>query len=190
MKVAAVTALRAKLSAGEAVHGMWITTEAIAVTEIAVGLGLEYVWRGRVKRSASKLHHIKIETPFSSHSLQDAALTNVPGNVHTDDRALPDTFFVVPQSLQMRTFSLTIFLIFSPFSLPFPLFYTAMWSWTASTGTSGGKLQSNTSVQRFDPLPACLCGSPPQPASILPVLQHQLSECWIWEQRYIYILYF
>eukprot|EP00729_Bicosta_minor_P025640 gene25640-3732_t len=43
MKVAAVTALRAKLSAGEAVHGIWITTEAVAVTEIAVGLGLDYV---------------------------------------------------------------------------------------------------------------------------------------------------
>lgn len=43
MKVEAVVALRAKLSAGEAVHGMWVTTEAVAVTELAVGLGMECV---------------------------------------------------------------------------------------------------------------------------------------------------
>ena len=41
MKVAAVQALRAKLTAGEPVHGMWLTTEAIATSELAVGLGLE-----------------------------------------------------------------------------------------------------------------------------------------------------
>ena len=41
MKDSAVRALRAKLTAGKPIHGMWLTTEAIATSELAVGLGLE-----------------------------------------------------------------------------------------------------------------------------------------------------
>ena len=40
MKVEAVKHLRAKLKAGEPTHGLWVTTEAIATTELAVALGL------------------------------------------------------------------------------------------------------------------------------------------------------
>ena len=44
MKFAAVKQLREKLAVGSPVYGLWVTTEAIAVTELAVGIGLEYVF--------------------------------------------------------------------------------------------------------------------------------------------------
>ena len=40
MKTEAVALLRRKLGAGERTYGIWVTSEAAAVTEIAVGLGL------------------------------------------------------------------------------------------------------------------------------------------------------
>jgi hypothetical protein len=40
MKVEAVKQLRAKLQAGKPTHGLWVTTEAVATTELAVALGL------------------------------------------------------------------------------------------------------------------------------------------------------
>jgi 2-keto-3-deoxy-L-rhamnonate aldolase RhmA len=43
MKTAAVRRLRQKLSAGEAVYGLWVTLESASVTEMAVGLGLDWV---------------------------------------------------------------------------------------------------------------------------------------------------
>mmetsp|Transcript_14258 Transcript_14258/g.22726 ORF Transcript_14258/g.22726 Transcript_14258/m.22726 type:complete len:175 (+) Transcript_14258:50-574(+) len=43
MKVDAVAALRRSLANGDTVHGLWISMEAPAVTEIAVAMGLSYV---------------------------------------------------------------------------------------------------------------------------------------------------
>ena len=43
MKFEAVTKLRAALKAGEPAYGMWITTEAVAITELAVAAGLACV---------------------------------------------------------------------------------------------------------------------------------------------------
>src|SRR6516162_9640273 len=43
MKAAAVRKLRQKLAAGEPVHGLWITLESPSITEMAVGIGLDWV---------------------------------------------------------------------------------------------------------------------------------------------------
>lgn len=43
MKTAAIQALRKKLSADQPVLGLWVTLESPSVTEIAVGLGLDWV---------------------------------------------------------------------------------------------------------------------------------------------------
>jgi 2-keto-3-deoxy-L-rhamnonate aldolase RhmA len=43
MKAEAVAAFRGKLRAGQTVRGIWITTVDPAFTEIAVGLGLDFV---------------------------------------------------------------------------------------------------------------------------------------------------
>ena len=43
MKFEAVSKLRAALKAGEPAYGMWITTEAVAITELAVAAGLSCV---------------------------------------------------------------------------------------------------------------------------------------------------
>ena len=40
MKFEAVAKLRKALAAGDAAYGMWITTEAVAITELAVAAGL------------------------------------------------------------------------------------------------------------------------------------------------------
>jgi 2-keto-3-deoxy-L-rhamnonate aldolase RhmA len=43
MKTPALQRFRRKLGAGEPVYGLWVTLEAAAVTDIAVGLGLDWV---------------------------------------------------------------------------------------------------------------------------------------------------
>src|SRR5207237_402659 len=43
MKPAALSRFRNKLQSDEPVYGLWVTLEAAAVTEIAVGLGLHWV---------------------------------------------------------------------------------------------------------------------------------------------------
>jgi 2-keto-3-deoxy-L-rhamnonate aldolase RhmA len=43
MKSSAIHHFREKLAAGEPVYGLWITLEAAAVTDIAAGLGLDWV---------------------------------------------------------------------------------------------------------------------------------------------------
>jgi 2-keto-3-deoxy-L-rhamnonate aldolase RhmA len=43
MKLAAVQKLRAKLSSGQAVYGLWVTLESASITEMAVALGLDWV---------------------------------------------------------------------------------------------------------------------------------------------------
>lgn len=43
MNVAAIRKLRAKLAADQTTYGLWVTLESASVTEIAVGLGLDYV---------------------------------------------------------------------------------------------------------------------------------------------------
>src|SRR5580700_8148150 len=43
MKPPALTRFRYKLQSDEPVYGLWVTLEAAAVTEIAVGLGLDWV---------------------------------------------------------------------------------------------------------------------------------------------------
>jgi 2-keto-3-deoxy-L-rhamnonate aldolase RhmA len=43
MKTAAIRSLRQKLAAGEATHGLWVTLESPTITEMAVGLGLDWV---------------------------------------------------------------------------------------------------------------------------------------------------
>ena len=43
MKPSAIQALRRKLAADEPVLGLWVTLESPSVTEIAVGLGLDWV---------------------------------------------------------------------------------------------------------------------------------------------------
>lgn len=43
MKAEAVRTLREKLRAGKAVRGLWVTLESPSITEIAVGLGLDWV---------------------------------------------------------------------------------------------------------------------------------------------------
>src|SRR5271168_4706004 len=39
----AIRKLRKKLAAGQAVYGLWVTLESASVTEMAVGLGLDWV---------------------------------------------------------------------------------------------------------------------------------------------------
>ena len=43
MNTLAVRKLREKLAAGQAVYGLWVTLESASVTEMAVGLGLDWV---------------------------------------------------------------------------------------------------------------------------------------------------
>src|SRR4030081_2416019 len=43
MNTLAIRKLREKLAAGEAVYGLWVTLESASVTEMAVGLGLDWV---------------------------------------------------------------------------------------------------------------------------------------------------
>src|SRR5262245_51646283 len=43
MKIAAITALRAKLAAGRPTYGLWVTLESPSITELAVAVGLDYV---------------------------------------------------------------------------------------------------------------------------------------------------
>jgi 2-keto-3-deoxy-L-rhamnonate aldolase RhmA len=43
MKIPALQRFRRKLRAGESVYGVWVTLEAAAVTDISVGLGLDWV---------------------------------------------------------------------------------------------------------------------------------------------------
>ena len=43
MKTAAIRKLRENLAAGRAAYGMWITLDAVSVTEMAVALGLDWV---------------------------------------------------------------------------------------------------------------------------------------------------
>src|SRR3982751_482854 len=43
MKTAALKALRKKLAAGTTAVGLWITLESPSITEMAVGLGLDWV---------------------------------------------------------------------------------------------------------------------------------------------------
>lgn len=43
MKAAALRKLRQKLASGEAVFGLWVTLESPSITEMAVGLGLDWV---------------------------------------------------------------------------------------------------------------------------------------------------
>jgi len=43
MKTAAIQKLRAKLAAGEAVYGLWITLESASISEIGVSLGLDWL---------------------------------------------------------------------------------------------------------------------------------------------------
>jgi 2-keto-3-deoxy-L-rhamnonate aldolase RhmA/quercetin dioxygenase-like cupin family protein len=43
MKTAAIQKLRAKLAAGEAVYGLWITLESASIAEIGVSLGLDWL---------------------------------------------------------------------------------------------------------------------------------------------------
>src|SRR5882762_6905943 len=43
MKISAINRLRGKLAADEPVYGLWITLESPSITEMAVGLGLDWV---------------------------------------------------------------------------------------------------------------------------------------------------
>ena len=43
MKAPALTRLRQKLAADEAVYGLWVTLESASITEMAVALGLDWV---------------------------------------------------------------------------------------------------------------------------------------------------
>ncbi|MEI6338511.1 MAG: aldolase/citrate lyase family protein, partial [Verrucomicrobiota bacterium] len=43
MKAAAIKRLRQKLAGQKQVHGLWVTLESPSITEMAVGLGLDWV---------------------------------------------------------------------------------------------------------------------------------------------------
>ena len=43
MKVAAIDKLRRKLAADETIYGMWVTLESASISEMAVGLGLDWI---------------------------------------------------------------------------------------------------------------------------------------------------
>src|SRR5438309_11352414 len=43
MNVAAIRKFRQKLAANEPVYGLWVTLESASITEMAVGLGLDWV---------------------------------------------------------------------------------------------------------------------------------------------------
>src|SRR6478735_10376062 len=43
MKVPALQRFRQQLSAGQTVHGLWVTLESASITEMAVALGLDWV---------------------------------------------------------------------------------------------------------------------------------------------------
>ncbi len=43
MKTAAIREVRRKLAAGQTVYGLWVTLESASITEMAVGLGLDWV---------------------------------------------------------------------------------------------------------------------------------------------------
>src|SRR3954471_20124360 len=43
MKVAAIDKLRQKLAADETIYGMWVTLESASISEMVVGLGLDWI---------------------------------------------------------------------------------------------------------------------------------------------------
>jgi len=43
MNIPAIKRLRAKLSADEAVYGLWITLESASISEMAVALGVDWL---------------------------------------------------------------------------------------------------------------------------------------------------
>lgn len=43
MKTAAITRLRERMKANQAVYGLWVTLESASITEMAVGLGLDWI---------------------------------------------------------------------------------------------------------------------------------------------------
>ena len=70
MKVEAVKHLRAKLKAGEPTHGLWVTTEAIATTELAVAgssLDVRRVGGSKQSKRRSPLPEVKDGCVVQAH---------------------------------------------------------------------------------------------------------------------------